>query len=57
MKEVYALFQILMSVTQVNTAVIKSVAIEKAATDALVNGDIHSYLIKKHVKVRKKEFF
>ena len=44
-----------MSVEVVNTTVTKCVTISQAATNALVKTDTHSYLITKHVKVRKRE--
>ena len=44
-----------MSVKSVNTTVIKCVTISQAATNALVEMDIHSYLITEHVKVRKRK--
>ena len=46
-----------MSVTLVNTAVVKCVRMSQAATNALVRMGIHSYLIIQLVKVRKKESF
>ena len=44
-----------MSVEVVNTTVIKCVTISQAATNALVETDIHSYLITQHVKVGSRE--
>ena len=45
-----------MSVTGVDMAVNNCVTMSLAATAAFVEGDIHSHLIIKHVKVRNNEF-
>ena len=46
-----------MSVREVDPSVVKCVTISLAATNALVNRDMHSHVIDYHVKVRQKESF